>query len=76
LTLAYQAGFFTTGWLSLKLALVLAMSGLHGFFGGLRRKFAKQQNEHSPRFFRILNEIPTLLMVGIVVLVVLKPFQN
>jgi putative membrane protein len=74
LALAYEAGFFQAGWLYGKLVLVLAMTGFHGYFGALRRKFMMKQNSHTARFYRILNEVPTLLLIGIVVLVIVKPF--
>jgi putative membrane protein len=74
LTLAYQGAFFQAGWLHAKLALVVAMSALHGFFSRCLADFRSDQNRHSVRFFRIFNEIPTLLLIVIVVLVVMKPF--
>jgi putative membrane protein len=74
LWMAYASGFFTQPWLHAKLTLVLAMSGLHGYFAGLVRTFAADKNVRSARFYRILNEIPPALMVVIVVLVVVKPF--
>lgn len=74
LWLAWDAGFFKSGWLHAKLALVLALSAVHGWFVGLTRDFANDRNRHSQRFYRYLNEVPTLLMILIVFLVVLKPF--
>ncbi len=74
LILAAHGGFFHSGWLHVKLLLVLVISGLHGYFGRLRKDFATDANQHSPRFFRIINEIPTVLMLGIIILVVFKPF--
>ena len=74
LWLAYTGGFFNAGWFHAKLALVLAMSGVHGFFGGAIRRFAEDRNERPPRFWRIVNEIPTILMIAIVILVIVKPF--
>jgi putative membrane protein len=74
LYLAWEAGFFRSGWLHGKLALVLAMSALHGFFVRWVRDFANDRNTHSAKFYRIVNEIPTLLMIGIVILVIVKPF--
>ena len=62
------------GWLQAKLVLVLALSGLHGFFVRWVRDFAADRNRHSQKFYRIINEVPTLLMIGIVILVVVKPF--
>jgi putative membrane protein len=74
LTLAYQGAFFQAGWLHAKLALVVAMAGLHGFFFRCVGDFKSDQNRRSVRFFRLFNEIPTLLLILIVGLVVIKPF--
>jgi protoporphyrinogen IX oxidase len=74
LWMAYATGFFHAPWLHAKLALVLAMSALHGYFAGLVKTFAADKNARPARFYRILNEIPTVLMVLIVILVVVKPF--
>jgi putative membrane protein len=73
-TLAVEGGFAHTGWFHAKALLVIGLTALHGYFGTLRKSFAAGKNRHDPRFFRIINEIPTILMVGIVILVVLKPF--
>jgi putative membrane protein len=67
-------GWFNAGWLEAKLALVLALSAVHGFFARWRKDFAADRNRHSQRFYRIINEVPTILLIGIVFLVVLKPF--
>ena len=74
LWLAYDTGYFRSGWFHAKLALVLMLSGLHGFMVRWVRDFARDQNRHSEKFYRIINELPAILMVGIVLLVVLKPF--
>ena len=74
LGLAFAGGWWTSGWLHGKLALVLVLSGVHGMLTGQVRRFAEDRNERPQRYFRILNEVPTLLMIGIVVLVVVKPF--
>ena len=63
-------------WLTYKLALVLGMSGLHGYFAGCARKFAKDANTKSTKFYKIINELVTVIFIIIVVLVVLKPFTN
>ena len=55
--------------------LVLAMSGLHGFFAGTVRRFAQDANTRSTRFYRIVNEVPFVLVIAIVILVVVKPFD-
>ncbi|MDE3059999.1 MAG: protoporphyrinogen oxidase HemJ [Pseudomonadota bacterium] len=61
-------------WLHGKLALVIGLQIIHAMLARSRRQFARDQNTHSTRYFLILNEIPALLMIGIVLLVVLKPF--
>jgi putative membrane protein len=74
LWMAWDHGWFAATWLQAKLALVLAMSGIHGQFACYVRDFAADRNRHSQKFYRIINEVPTVLMIGIVLLVVLKPF--
>ena len=71
--LGVAGGWFSSGWLSLKLVLVLALSALHGFYVRWVRDFARDQNRHSARFYRIVNEVPTVLLIGIVILAVVKP---
>ncbi len=61
-------------WMQAKLTLVLIMSGLHGYFAMLVKKFARDANDKSARFYRILNEVPTVLMILIVILVIVQPF--
>lgn len=63
-------------WLHAKVALVLFMSALHGYLSRQRRQFAKDENTKSAKFYRMLNEVPTILFVGIVLLAVLKPGLN
>lgn len=74
LWLAWSAGWFAAGWFHAKLLLVIGLSATHGYFVGAARRFAEERNTVSPRHWRMINEIPTLLMVGIVILVVVKPF--
>jgi putative membrane protein len=62
------------GWIWVKLACVLALGGLHGALSRWRRDFAAGANRHSERFYRIANEVPTVLLTVIVVLAVVKPF--
>ena len=64
---------WSTWWIYAKLILVLALSGLHGLFARWRKDFEADRNTRPAKFFRIANEGPTLLMVVIVFLVVLKP---
>jgi protoporphyrinogen IX oxidase len=74
LWMVYQGGLITAHWLHAKLLLVVVLSGIHGMLVRWTRDFAQDRNRHTPRFYRIINEIPALLMVGIVILVVVKPF--
>jgi putative membrane protein len=74
LWLAYDTGFYRAPWLHAKFALVLVLTGFHGYFVRTVRVFAADANVRSARFYRFMNEVPTLLMILIVVLVVVKPF--
>src|ERR1041384_4963120 len=65
---------FTQRWLHVKLALVVIMSALHHLFAALRRAFAADRNRRPARFYRIANEIPTLLLIVIVIFVIVRPF--
>lgn len=60
-------------WMHYKLALLIGMMICHVFMARYRHKFANDQNTKSTKFFRIFNEVPTLLMIGIVILVVVRP---
>jgi len=61
-------------WLWLKIALVVALLAVHRAMLVWRNAFAADANSHPQRFFRIINEVPTLIMIGIVILVVVRPF--
>jgi putative membrane protein len=74
LYLAWSGHWLSAGWLHTKLALVLALSGVHGFFARWVKDFAADRNSKSQKFYRLINEVPTLLMIAIVILVVVKPF--
>ena len=74
LWLAWDQEFFKAGWLHGKLLLVLILSGIHGFLSRAVREFAEDRNVRSQRFYRVVNEIPAVLMIGIVILVIVKPF--
>jgi putative membrane protein len=67
-------GWFASGWLWAKIILVLGLSAVHGLLARWRKDFAQDRNRHSQKFYRIINEIPTILMILIVLVVVLKPF--
>lgn len=62
------------GWVWVKALFVLMLSGYHGLLGRYLRYFANDKNTKSSRYFRMINEIPTLLMVGIVIFVIVRPF--
>ena len=67
-------GWFASGWFQAKLVLVIALSALHGFFARWVKDFAADRNRHSAIFYRIINELPTAILIGIVILAVVKPF--
>jgi protoporphyrinogen IX oxidase len=74
LWLAWSGNWFSAPWLHGKLLLVVLLSGFTGMLTRWTKDFAADRNRHSQKFFRIMNEVPTILMIGIVLLVVLKPF--
>jgi putative membrane protein len=74
LWLAWKGFGFMGGWLHAKIGLVVLMSAVHGYLSAAVRKFAEDRNEKSARHWRIVNEVPTLLMIVIVILVIVKPF--
>ena len=74
LWLAWSGGWYASPWLQAKVVLVLALSAMHGFFVRWVRDFAADRNTRSQKFYRIINEVPTILMIGAVILVVVKPF--
>ena len=74
LWLVWDGPYARAGWLHVKLILVLVMSGVHGLLARYVRQFALDQNKHSQKFYRIINEVPTILMIAIVILAVVKPF--
>lgn len=74
LYLAWAGHWYTSGWFHGKLTLVLILSGVHGFFSRWVKDFQADRNTRSQKFYRIINEVPTLLMIFIVILVIVKPF--
>jgi len=74
LWLAWAGSWWSSGWLHAKIVLVLVLSGLHGLLVRWVRDFGQDRNRYSARFYRIINEVPTILMIAIVVLAVVKPF--
>lgn len=74
LWLAWDGGFLWDGWFHAKLAGVVAMSAVHGYFARAVRLFREDRNVRSQKFWRLMNEAPTILMIAIVIFVVVKPF--
>lgn len=62
------------GWMHAKLMLVLILGGAHGFFAKCQKDFESDQNKYSPFFYRVLNEVPTVIMIAVVILAVVQPF--
>ena len=75
LLLIHEIGFvqLSSLWLQLKLILVLILTGYHFYLGVLLNKFKLDQNQKSSKFYRYINEIPTLLLIFIIFIVIFKP---
>jgi putative membrane protein len=73
LQMAVSQSYWGDIWFLIKFALVISMSAVHGMLGGARRRFAAGTNLKSSRYFRVLNEVPTVLMIFIVGFVIFKP---
>jgi putative membrane protein len=69
-----SGGLIAVGWMHAKLLLVVVLSGLHGWLAGQVKVFARDANKRPAKFWRMMNEAPTVLMVAIVILAVVKPF--
>ena len=74
LTLAYLGDHWMEGWFHFKLLLLLGMQLIHAAYARWRRAFVNDANTHSEKFYRLMNEVPTVLMIGIVILAIVKPF--
>jgi putative membrane protein len=74
LTLMVVTGAYASLWFQIKFVLVLAMSGLHGLFSASVKRFARDANTRPQRFYRLINEVPFVLIVAIVILAIVKPF--
>ncbi|NVK33575.1 MAG: protoporphyrinogen oxidase HemJ [Rhodobacteraceae bacterium] len=74
LWVAYEISAFSDPWFHAKFTLVIILSGIHGYLSRCVKNFAKDENKKSTKYYRFLNEVPTILMIGIVILVVGKPF--
>jgi len=75
LYLVWAGRWYWSPWFHVKLLLVLVLSAVHGFFARWVKAFAIDRNPHSRKFYRIINEVPTALMIFIVILVIVKPFS-
>jgi putative membrane protein len=71
--LALTPDYLLMRWLQLKLLLVLLLIGYHGACFALLQQFAADRNSRSQRWYRVFNEVPALLLIGIVILVIVKP---
>jgi protoporphyrinogen IX oxidase len=74
IVLLLQGQWLGAGWLHAKLVAVVAMTVLHGLFAHWVNEFRFDRNQHGQRFYRIINEVPTALLIVIVVLAAVKPF--
>jgi protoporphyrinogen IX oxidase len=74
LWLAWSSFAFKGGWLHWKIACVIVLSGVHGHLAACVLRFGSDTNQKGQRYFRVINEIPTVLMILIVILVIVKPF--
>ena len=74
LILVWYGGWYWSPWFHAKFVLVLAISAVHGLYVRYTREFAEDRNTHTQKFYRIINEVPTVLMVLVVILVIVKPF--
>lgn len=74
LVLMWLGGWYVSGWFHAKLAFVLILSGVHGIYVRRLKDFAADKNTRPAKYYRILNEVPTVLMIGIVIFVIVKPF--
>lgn len=74
LYLAWQVHHFEGGWLHAKLLAVVGLTAAHGYFARAVTAFGRDENNRTPRFWRLMNEVPTLLMIVIVILVIVQPF--
>ena len=72
--LVMQGELYRAGWMQVKFVVVVALSAVHGLNARWVKDFAADRNRRPARFYRLMNEVPALLMVGIVILVIVKPF--
>jgi protoporphyrinogen IX oxidase len=74
IALMLEGEHYRAGWMQAKFALVLMLSALHGLNAQWTKDFAADRNRRPARFYRIMNEVPALLMIAIVILAIVKPF--
>ena len=74
LLMVYLGEFWTEPWFWVKFAFVIALSDMHHRFGRYRKAFEEDRNTKSEKFFRVINEVPTVAIIAIVIFVVIKPF--
>jgi putative membrane protein len=74
LYLTWSGGWFTSPWLQAKLALAVVLTAVHGLFSRWVKEFAADGNTRPAAFYRVAHQVPTVLMIGIVILVVVRPF--
>ncbi len=74
LMILVNQGLLGEPWVHAKLVLVIALTAFHGYLARWRKDFAADRNRRSARFYRVMNEVPTLFMIAIVILAVVKPF--
>jgi len=74
IALVLEGEHYRAGWMQAKFALVMVLSALHGLNARWVKGFALDRNRRPARFYRIMNEVPALLMIGIVILAIVKPF--
>lgn len=74
LMMAANPGLIQSGWFHVKLAGVLGITGIHGFYVGSQRKFAAGERPKTEKFWRLINEAPFLLLIVVVIMVIVKPF--
>lgn len=68
--------YLSEPWMQVKLGCLVLMTGFHGALSRWRRQFAEDANQHSERFYRIANEVPTILLIVIIIMVIVKPFSG
>nr|WP_246337501.1 protoporphyrinogen oxidase HemJ [Azospirillum oleiclasticum] len=72
--LVLEPGWFQQGWLHAKLTFVVGLLAVHGMLAKARKTFEADRNTRSATYYRVINEVPTVLMIGIVIFVIVKPF--